>query len=98
VDRPAAEIGVIDTGIGIPPEHQRRIFERFCRVARPLHGDFSGSGLGLVLAEGIAERHNSTIQVQSSAGKGSHFWLALPGGIFEQKPQRLEDDQVIAHL
>lgn len=97
-DRPAAEVGVIDTGIGIPAEHQGRIFERFCRVARPLHGDFSGSGLGLVLAQGIAERHNSTIQLQSFPGKGSRFWFVLPGSLPEQKPLRLEDSQVIADL
>ena len=63
-DHPVAEICVIDTGIGIPPEYHGKVFERFCRVARPLNGDFSGSGLGLVLAQWIADRHGTTIQLQ----------------------------------
>jgi heavy metal sensor kinase len=78
IDSCTAEISVIDTGIGIPEEDQGRVFERFCRVARPLHGDFSGSGLGLVLGQWIAERHQSTLRLQSSQGNGSCFSLALP--------------------
>ena len=94
-DRPAAEISVVDTGIGIPHEYQSKVFERFCRVARPLHGDFTGSGLGLVLAQWIAERHDSAIQVESSPGKGSRFWLVLHGSLYQQNPQRVEDDRLI---
>jgi len=73
-----AEIRVTDTGIGIAEEDQARIFERFSRVARPLHGDFSGSGLGLVLGQWIAERHHSTLRLQSSKSAGSSFSLLLP--------------------
>jgi heavy metal sensor kinase len=69
----AAEISVEDTGIGISAQDQERIFERFCRVARPLHGEFSGSGLGLALAQWIAKRHGSVIELQSSPGEGSRF-------------------------
>lgn len=76
-DRAVAEIIVADTGVGIAPEDQARIFQRFCRAARPLRGDFSGSGLGLVLGQWIAERHGSTINLQSSLGNGSRFSLAL---------------------
>jgi signal transduction histidine kinase len=84
--RTAAEIGVIDTGIGISAEDQPRIFQRFCRIARPLHGEFSGSGLGLVLAQWIAERHGSTIALQSSPGNGSRFSLLLPESAVEKTP------------
>jgi signal transduction histidine kinase len=73
----SAEISVTDTGIGIAEEDQGRIFERFSRVARPLHGDFSGSGLGLVLGQWIAERHHSTLRLESSQGNGSRFSLLL---------------------
>lgn len=73
--RATARIDVIDTGIGISPEDQKRIFERFLSVARPYHGEFSASGLGLVLAEWIADRHGSKIEVESSLQAGSRFSL-----------------------
>jgi signal transduction histidine kinase len=76
-DRITAEISVADTGIGISPENQLRIFQRFCRIAQPLNGDFTGNGLGLVLAQWIAERHGSAITLQSSYGQGSRFSLSL---------------------
>ncbi len=97
-DRPVAEVSVIDTGIGVALDDQSRIFERFCRVARPLHGDFSGSGLGLALAQWIAERHQSAIQLNSSPGQGSRFWLFLRGIPHEQYPQTVEEDRQIADL
>lgn len=96
-DHPAAKISVVDTGIGISQEDQCRIFERFCRAARPLHGDFSGSGLGLVLGQWIAECHHSTIQLQSSPGKGSCFSLLLPISLSESKLEELDRDEVTFH-
>jgi signal transduction histidine kinase len=83
--RASATISILDTGIGIAPEDQARIFERFCRIARPFHGEFSGSGLGLVLAQWIAQNHRSTIQVHSSPGSGSRFSFLLPISLAEQK-------------
>jgi heavy metal sensor kinase len=74
----AAELEVRDNGIGIAPDRQARIFERFYRAAPALRGDFAGSGLGLVLAQGIAERHGTRICVRSEPGKGSRFWICLP--------------------
>lgn len=82
VDAPAVEIIVADTGVGIADEDQSRIFDRFCRAARPVHGDFAGSGLGLVLAQGIANRHHSRIELQSTLGQGSRFSLTLPMAVF----------------
>jgi heavy metal sensor kinase len=76
-DSSAAEVSVTDTGIGISPADQRRVFERFYRVRRPLHGDFAGSGLGLALGQWIAERHATSIQLQSAIDKGSRFSLRL---------------------
>jgi signal transduction histidine kinase len=86
LDRSFAEISVTDTGIGISAENQSRIFQRFCRIAQPLHGIFTGSGLGLVLAQWIAERHGSVIQLQSSPGNGSCFRLLLARIAADQKP------------
>ena len=67
-----------DTGIGISAEQQSKVFGRFYRAAEPLHGDFRGSGLGLVLGEWIAEQHHSTIELQSFPGNGSRFSILLP--------------------
>lgn len=84
-DGVAAEISVSDTGIGISPENQSKIFQRFCRIAQPLHGDFTGNGLGLVLAQWIAERHGSAITLQSSLGQGSRFSLRLANIRIDQR-------------
>jgi signal transduction histidine kinase len=65
---------VRDTGIGIAPEEQSRIFERFYRTA----GGGSGLGLGLYIAQQIAQHSNGTLTVESEAGNGSVFCLALP--------------------
>lgn len=68
-------IKVADNGIGISPEEQARIFDRFYQVnqIRP-----TGSGIGLSLAKVIAEMHDGALTVESEKGKGSVFTLALP--------------------
>jgi heavy metal sensor kinase len=68
---------VRDTGIGIAPEHQLRIFDRFYRVDRMRGGISRGSGLGLALAKWIAERHGASISLESTVGKGSSFGFTL---------------------
>lgn len=65
---------VADTGIGIPPEEQASLFERF----RPGSHKTSGSGLGLYLSRLIVEAHHGNIQVNSQVGKGSVFIVTLP--------------------
>lgn len=79
-DRQTAEIAVADTGDGISAEDQKRIFERFYRVAVPLRGESPNTGIGLALAQWIAEQHQSSIEVQSSTGVGSRFSVRLPIG------------------
>jgi len=95
----AAIISVEDTGIGISPGDRERIFKRFQRIARPLHGEFSGSGIGLVLAQSIAERHQSTIRLESTLGEGSRFSLQLIESPAAPAPQTAEPNPVLAeHL
>jgi len=76
-DASLVRINVKDTGIGIAPEHQQRIFERFWRVDAARGGD-GGTGLGLAIAQALARRHGGTIAVTSRPQRGSTFALTLP--------------------
>jgi signal transduction histidine kinase len=72
-------IGVCDTGIGIAPEDQDKIFEEFHQVRSSLSGKTPGTGLGLSLAKTIVEMHKGRIWVESEGeGKGSRFIFSLP--------------------
>jgi signal transduction histidine kinase len=76
-----AHLSVRDEGIGIAPEDQARIFNRFERLSRSGYG---GLGLGLWIARQIAEAHGGTIRVQSELGRGSMFEVNLPRGMGEE--------------
>src|SRR6185295_15159407 len=84
----AARLEVRDTGVGIAAEALPHLFERFYRVdpARSRHPD--GSGLGLALAEWIADRHGATIAVASRPGDGSTFTVRLPLAVRELQTSR----------
>jgi signal transduction histidine kinase len=73
-----AEIRVKDTGIGIPPEQLRLIFEPFYTTKAPDEDGHGGSGLGLSVCRQIIEQHNGRIRVESMPGKGSVFTVKLP--------------------
>jgi signal transduction histidine kinase len=92
-----AEISVTDRGTGISPEDQTRIFERFCHRARPIHGAFSGSGLGLALGQWIAMRHKTAINLQSAFGEGSRFSFVLPKEPFSLSEGSLTIGRAIAN-
>jgi signal transduction histidine kinase len=69
---------VRDTGIGIAPADQQRIFEKFYRAARRgVHRD-RGTGLGLTIVKSIAERHGGRVWLESQLGRGSVFFLEIP--------------------
>jgi two-component system phosphate regulon sensor histidine kinase PhoR len=71
-------IEVRDQGIGIPPEHQERIFERFYRVDRARSREAGGTGLGLSIVRHIALVHQGRAEVESHAGEGSVFRIRVP--------------------
>jgi signal transduction histidine kinase len=71
-----AKITIRDEGIGIAPEHHRRIFERFERAVED--SGISGLGLGLYITRQILEAHGGTIQVESQVGQGATFIVILP--------------------
>ncbi len=69
---------VTDTGIGIAPEDQVRLFEKFYRIRRRDTEDVRGSGLGLAIVKSIVERHGGRVWVKSALNEGSTFTIALP--------------------
>jgi PAS domain S-box-containing protein len=73
-------VSVSDTGIGIAPTDQIRLFEKFYRVKRRDTIRIKGTGLGLAIVKSVAERHNGKAWVESKPGEGSTFYLALPKG------------------
>ena len=68
---------VEDTGPGIPPEEQGRVFEKFYRATNTIDG-VEGSGLGLAIVKSIVDSHQGRIWVESTVGKGSTFIVLLP--------------------
>ncbi len=71
-------IRVRDTGIGIAPEHQSRVFERFYRVDRARSRDKGGTGLGLSIVKHLAMAFGGSVHLESRIGKGSTFEVRLP--------------------
>ena len=74
----SVEISVSDTGIGIAPEDQPKIFEEFRQVGADYAHKVEGTGLGLTLAKKFVELHGGKIWVESEVGKGSTFSFTLP--------------------
>jgi signal transduction histidine kinase len=73
-----AVIRVADTGIGIAPEDQVRLFEKFYRIKRRDTVNIRGTGLGLAIVKSIVERHGGRVWVESELDKGSTFYISLP--------------------
>ncbi|MBK1989118.1 HAMP domain-containing protein [Sphaerospermopsis aphanizomenoides BCCUSP55] len=74
--RSQVRIEISDTGIGIAPEDQQAIFDRFFRVENRVH-TLEGTGLGLSIVRNIMERHHSQIHLVSEVGVGTTFWFDL---------------------
>jgi signal transduction histidine kinase len=73
-----AVIQVTDRGMGIAPEEQSNIFEKFYRAATPENTLIPGTGLGLTLVAHVAKAHGGCVRVQSAPGEGSTFSIHLP--------------------
>jgi two-component system, OmpR family, sensor histidine kinase NblS len=74
-------VEVADTGIGIDPEDQKAIFDRFFRVENRVH-TLEGTGLGLSIVQNIVQKHHSEVHLISEEGVGSTFWFDL--AVFDQ--------------
>ncbi|MEX0726784.1 MAG: ATP-binding protein, partial [Planctomycetaceae bacterium] len=73
-----AVIDVADTGMGIPQEHQSRIFERFYRVDKARSRELGGTGLGLSIVKHLCQMFDGSVEVSSQIGIGSTFTVKLP--------------------
>lgn len=74
----AIMISIADNGLGIGPEDQTQIFERFYRVRRPETDSIEGTGLGLAIVKSLVEAHGGTIGLNSHLGEGSTFFFTIP--------------------
>ncbi|NLZ76918.1 MAG: two-component sensor histidine kinase [Spirochaetales bacterium] len=77
-DEDTAILRVKDTGIGIPTEHQNRVFERFYRVDKSHSKETGGTGLGLSIVKHATLLHNGKIDLRSKAGQGTVITVTLP--------------------
>lgn len=68
---------IYDTGIGIAPDKQEKIFERFTQADETIIDQFGGSGLGLAITKQLVELYGGKIGVNSALGQGSHFWFEM---------------------
>ena len=73
-----AVLTITDTGIGIPAEHQERIFERFYRVDKSHSKEIGGTGLGLSIVKHAAKLHNAEIELHSIVNKGTEITIKFP--------------------
>ena len=72
------QISVKDSGIGIPEEDKKNIFNRLFRAKNALKVEPNGSGLGLFIAKGIIEKHGGRIWFDSKVGSGTTFSFTVP--------------------
>jgi signal transduction histidine kinase len=84
VNAKEVELGVEDSGIGIPEDEQRHVFERFFRASNAVRERAEGSGLGLAIVKSIVEAHGGSISFTSQPGHGTSFVVRLPAA--EESP------------
>jgi PAS domain S-box-containing protein len=74
----AAEISVVDTGVGIPADEHQAVFDKFYQVSSGTKGSRQGTGLGLAITRRLVEEHGGSIRLESAPGQGSRFTITMP--------------------
>ena len=78
-DKDVLHLTISDTGIGIPVSEQSKVFGKFFRAKNAVRQQTDGSGLGLFIVKKIIEKHNGEIRFESKEGKGTTFFITIPG-------------------
>jgi two-component system sensor histidine kinase RpfC len=94
-DHMRLRIEVRDTGIGIAPEAQARIFESFTQADETIIDRFGGTGLGLTIARQLVLAHGGEIGVESSLGRGSMFWFEMQVGRVAEQVTPAKADYIV---
>ncbi|MGK7874427.1 MAG: two-component system sensor histidine kinase NblS [Xenococcaceae cyanobacterium] len=91
-EMPQVRVEVSDTGIGIAPEDQDAIFDRFFRVENRVH-TLEGTGLGLSIVKNIIDKHNSSIHLISEVGVGTTFWFDM--AVYQEEATPLQEPSLV---
>jgi signal transduction histidine kinase len=92
-----AWVWIRDHGLGVPRDHQDRLFTKFFRGEAVRKRGISGTGLGLVLAQQIVEAHDGLIGFESEEGRGSTFWIRLPAAAGARSAPAARDRSQTSH-
>ena len=92
------KFSIRDTGIGIAPEDQRRIFESFTQADQTTTRRFAGTGLGTTIAKQLTELMNGRMGLESAVGLGSTFWFELPLEVEAATELRVEEPSALAQM
>ena len=87
---------VIDTGIGMTPEQQKRLFKKFSQTDASISRKYGGSGLGLMISKQLVELMGGEIGVESEFGKGSRFFFTMPTERVDRRSYRLPSKDLMS--
>jgi CheY-like chemotaxis protein len=93
VKEPMIEFFVSDTGIGIPEDQHKKIFDNFYQVENELSVQYGGTGLGLAISKAYSELLGGRIWLKSQPGKGSVFYFNLPNNKGENETPKLKSQE-----